>query len=321
MPRPRVCVIGSLNMDLVIRTPRFARAGETILGGPFATYPGGKGANQAVAAARLGAEVSFVGCVGDDAYGSEFRRVLQGEGINVTHLITRATVRTGVGVIVIDAQGQNSIVVALGANLALTPADIDRAMPMIQQADVVMLQLEIPLEANQRVLARNEECRAKIMLNAAPAQQVPSDLLRALDVLLMNEVEARALCSHVHGHVPNEMLIATVSCGGQTVKVLTLAERGSMTCFHGDHIQNHPAFRVQAVDSVGAGDCFCGALAVKIAEDRHWLDRGDFTDGMRFASAAAAITVTRHGAIPSLPTRSEVDQFLRERGFRSYAIS
>jgi ribokinase len=321
MPRPRVCVIGSLNMDLVIRTPRFAQAGETILGGPFATYPGGKGANQAVAAARLGADVSFVGCVGDDAYGAEFRRVLQSEGIDVTHLTVRKGVNTGVGVIVIDAQGQNSIVVALGANMALTPTDIDAALPVIQNSDVVMLQLEVPLETNARVIERAEDLRGRIMLNAAPAQPVPSDLLRALDVLLMNEVEARAMCFHVHGQVSEEVLIEAVSCGGQTVKVLTLAERGSMTCFHGDHIQNHPAFRVQAVDSVGAGDCFCGALAVKIAEDRHWLDRGDFTDGMRFASAAAAITVTRHGAIPSLPTRSEVDQFLRERGFRSYAIS
>lgn len=135
MARPRICVIGSLNMDLVVRTPRFAQPGETILGGPFATYPGGKGANQAVAAARLGADVSFVGCVGDDAYGEEFHRVLRTEGIDVTHLRTRPGVATGVGVIAIDERGQNSIIVALGANLALTPADVDAAMEVIRAAE------------------------------------------------------------------------------------------------------------------------------------------------------------------------------------------
>lgn len=311
MSRPRICVVGSLNMDLVVRTPRFAKPGETVCGGPFATYPGGKGANQAVAAARLGADVSFVGCVGDDAHGSEFRRVLSAEGIDVTHLQSRSGMATGVGVIAIDEQSQNSIIVALGANLALAAADIDAAMPMIREADVVMLQLEIPLETNAHVLRRSDEFKARIMLNAAPAQRVPEEMLRHVDVLVMNEVEARVLCLHASGRVPDDVLIETVPCGGETVKILTLAERGSMTCFGGDHLQEHPAFAVTPVDSVGAGDCFCGALAMMVAQDRYWLDSEGFSRSIRFASAAAAITVTRHGAIPSMPTRAEVEAFMR----------
>jgi ribokinase len=312
MPRPRICVIGSLNMDLVVRTPRFARPGETILGGPFATYPGGKGANQAVAAARLGAEVSFVGCVGDDAYGAEFRRVLQSEGIDISHLTTKRDIATGVGMIAIDERGQNSIIVALGANLALTAADIDAAMPLIRAADVVMLQLEIPLETNAHVLHRSGEFKASIMLNAAPAQPVPPELLRSVDILVVNEIEAIAQTTPSHGHMPGDSLIAALPHGNGIVRVLTLAERGCITCEGGDDTEVHPAFEVDTVDTVGAGDCFCGALAVSLAEGAD--GGGDLAQPIRFASAAAAIAVTRHGAIPSLPSRHEVVQFLLARG-------
>lgn len=300
-------------MDLVVRTPRFAQPGETILGGPFATYPGGKGANQAVAAARLGAEVSFVGCVGHDAYGSEFRRMLENEGIDVSHLVVRPDVATGVGFIVIDAHGQNSIVVALGANLALTPEDVDAAMPASQAADIVMLQLEIPPETNRRVLERSDEFKAKIMLNAAPAQRVPSDMLERVDVLVMNEVEARALVTHAHGRVPHDVLIEAVPCGGETMKVLTLAEKGAMTCIQGDRLQHHPPFAVEAMDTVGAGDAFCGALAVAMTENPAAIDSEDLSGIVRFASAAGALAVTRHGAIPSLPTRLQVQELLRQQ--------
>ena len=312
MHRPKICVIGSLNMDLVIRTPRFALAGETILGGPFATYPGGKGANQAVAAARLGADVSFVGAVGDDSYGEEFRRVLRAEGVDCTHLITKPGIATGVAVIVIDERGQNSIVVALGANLMLSPADIDQAMELIRAVDIVMLQLEIALPTIEHVMRRRGDFRARIMLNTAPAQRVPREVLAAADVLVFNEVEAKSLCTHASSDVPDPILIEAVSCGGQTIKVLTLAERGCMTCVEGDHLRDHPAFDVQAVDTVGAGDCFSGALALALAGRNAIDSETDLAHAIRFANAAGAIAVTRHGAIPSLPTRAEVDALLRK---------
>lgn len=309
MARPRICVIGSLNMDLVVRTPRFAQPGETILGGPFATYPGGKGANQAVAAARLGADVSFVGCVGEDAYGEEFRRVLQFEGIDVTHLQTKKDVATGVGVIAIDERGQNSIIVALGANLALTPADVDAAMEVIQAADVVMLQLEIPMETNAHVLARGEEFKAAIMLNAAPAQRVADAILEEVDVLIFNEVEGAAIASQTGKQPSKDDLIQHVPYGGNAIKVMTLGDCGAVSCTAGDTIEDYPAFQVATVDTVGAGDCFCGALAVALAEDP--LAEVRLADAIRFASAAAALSVTRHGAIPSMPKRVEVEVFLR----------
>jgi ribokinase len=312
MRRPKVCVIGSLNMDLVIRTPRFAEAGETIMGGPFATYPGGKGANQAVAAARLGAQVSFVGAVGDDPYAAEFRRVLEAEGVDCSHIFTKPGEATGVAVIVSNPQNQNSIVVALGANLALTAADVDAAMPVIREADVIMLQLEIPLPTVEHVLGRREEFQATIMLNAAPAQRVAHEVLEQVDVLVFNEVEGKALCTPASGSVSERILLKAVPCGSQTTKVLTLAERGCMTCIEGS-VQVFPAFNVEALDTVGAGDAFCGALAVALAGRNVPPAEQELPKALQFASAAGALAVTRHGAIPSLPTRAELEAFLRTR--------
>ena len=312
--RPKIVVIGSINMDLVVRAPRLPDAGETILGGPFETHPGGKGANQAVAAARLGGDVSFVGRVGDDSWGESLRDGLARVGIDISHLHISQNESSGVALITVDDRGENTIVVAPGANARVSRDDVDAAIDTIREADVILMQLETPVETIEHVIARSEEFGATAILNAAPAERLGGELLRPLDVLIVNEHEARIMTGARRDQGGGELIsILGPLVGGQTITIMTRGEAGSLACVMNDHISEYPAFEADAVDSVAAGDAFCGALAVALAPHGADVSDDDLKDAIRFASAAGAIACTRRGARPSLPTRAEVASFLRDR--------
>jgi ribokinase len=304
-----IVVVGSLNMDLVVRIPKIPRPGETLLGGVYRTFPGGKGANQAVAAARLGAHVTIIGCVGDDAFGREMRAILAKEGIDITHVLVHPDEATGVALIQVDAQGQNSIAVASGANFRLTSANVEKAMQMFDGFDALVMPLETPLETIYTAARIASRKGVKVLLNPAPAQVLKKDLLELVDVLLPNEYEIALMTG-----IPLQS-VADIRCAAKKLLslgvknlVVTLGGQGALF-FDGRTNQETliPICPVQAVDTTAAGDCFVGALAVGLCEGK------SLPAAAGFASAAAALSVTRVGAQSSLPRREEVEQFMRER--------
>lgn len=303
-----VIVVGSLNMDLVVRMPQIPRPGETLLGGVFKTFPGGKGANQAVAAARLGAHVTMIGCVGGDAFGQEMRDTLTAEGIDTTHVLVHPESATGVALIQVDAKGQNSIAVASGANFQLTSADVEKAMQAIENFDVLVMPLETPLETIYTAAKIASQRGTKVLLNPAPAQMLKPDLLELVDVLLPNEYEAALMTGSPSLQSAADVRSAAEKLLSLGVKnlMVTMGSQGAML-FDGQMESNISACPVQAVDTTAAGDCFVGALAVGLCEGKSLLSAAEF------ASAASAISVTRDGAQPSLPRREEVLQFMNKR--------
>jgi ribokinase len=306
-----VCVIGSCVADLVVRAPRLPEPGETLLGGPFAVYPGGKGANQAVAAARMGAAVAFFGCIGGDDNGRMLRAALEAEGMDLGGLLVRSDVATGVGVITVGEDGENAIVQAPGANMTLTPSDLERARTAIGAADVLVLQLETPLETVERAARLARNAGTTVILNAAPVRALPAELLADVDVLVVNEVEAAAVGGS--GSDDPEALVRSLSPTGIGTLVVTAGKRGAWYLRgrdEGGHVQ---PFEVEAVDTVGAGDAFVGALAARYAAHQAGggVDAMGLLDALTWAGAAGALAVTKSGAIPSLPRRADVVALLK----------
>ncbi len=303
MAQPRVIVVGSSNTDLIVRAGRLPLPGETVLGGDLTTAAGGKGANQAVAAARLGAHVAFVARVGQDLFGQQALEGFRREGLDLQYVWQDPEAPSGVALIVVGPGGENIIAVAPGANRNLTPADIEAAQPAIAQARVMVLQLEIPLHT---VLAAAKAARAAgltVILNPAPAEVLPSPLYESVDVLTPNEHEA-ALLTGIAPDQPEAAAQALLGRGLRTVLV-TLGEAGVLVARKGQPPRRLPAFPVTALDATAAGDAFNGGLAAALAS-------GDDLDAaVRYAQAAAAIAVTRAGAQPSLPRAEEVEAFLR----------
>ena len=296
---PRIAVLGSLNMDLVARAPRFLRPGETLLGHSFHTAPGGKGANQAVAARRLGAHVAMIGRVGDDAFGQALREGLEAEGLDVRHVDVTPSVSTGVALITVDDCGENTIIVVPGANGLVSMADVARAGPVVAQADVLLLQLEVPLPAVRDAARRARESGVAVILNAAPARPVDAGLLSLIDYLIVNETEAAEMAS-VDAGAP-EIAARTLQDMGAHDVVVTLGAAGALLVAAGGATTSVPAFDVACVDTTAAGDAFVGAFAVALAE-------GLTPDAaLRVGNAAGALAVTSAGAQPSLPTRAAVD--------------
>lgn len=296
--RPRIAVVGSLNMDLVAWAPRRPERGESLAGTRFATYLGGKGFNQAVAAARLGADVTMVGRVGQDDFGAAFLAGLKRAGVDARHVGRDANRCTGVGLPLVEPDGANSIVVVLGANLALVAENVDAAIEAIATADVLMLQLEVPQETSLHAARIARAAGATVLLNPAPAQPILPDLLRASDWLTPNEVEARMLTG-AGASSPAASARSLLDRGARRVLV-TLGAAGCLHVSAQEEIAC-PAYPVQAVDTTAAGDAFCAGLAVALAEGR------DAAAAMRFANAAGALAVTIAGAGPSLPERAAVD--------------
>lgn len=299
--RGSICVVGSVNADLVVRVAALPRPGETVLGGTFASLRGGKGANQAVAAARAGAATTLVARVGEDALGAAAREAFAAEGIDVTHVRSTAGGATGVALILVDARGENSIAVAGGANDRLGVDDIERARGAIEAADVLLVQLEVPTEAVARAVAIARAARRTVILNPAPARPLPAGLLAAVDVLTPNETEAESLAGSSGADA--ESLCRSLLADGCGAVVLTRGAAGALVATP-DGTEAIPAFPVTAIDTVAAGDVFSACLATALSEG------ADLPSAARFAAAGAAISVTREGAQTSAPHRTEIDRLL-----------
>jgi len=295
-----IVVVGSLNMDVVLDVERVPGPGETLSGRSLKLIPGGKGANQAVAAARSGGRVAMVGRVGSDEFGAQLRKGLAADGIALDHLGIDDSTGTGVALIMVDAAAQNRIVIVPGANGTMSPAQVDSAAPLIGSAELVLLQLEIPLQAVLRVVEHAAQAGTKILLNPAPAQRLPTELLARVDYLIPNETEAALLTGVdvIDAQTAEKAARALQACGARNVLV-TLGSRGVLIA-DAQGARHYMPPRVQAVDTTAAGDTFIGAFAVGLSEGMP-LD-----DAAKFAMRAASLSVTRVGAQTSIPYRSEI---------------
>jgi ribokinase len=300
----QLVVIGSSNTDMIVQVPRIPLPGETILGGQFQTAPGGKGANQAVAAARAGADVSLLACVGDDSFGREALAGFARDGIGCEHVVIDSTAPSGVAQIFVAADGENSIGVASGANACLTPAHIEQAAATIESANTMLLQLEIPLETVMRAAEIGAAAGCRVILNPAPALELPAELYPLLRIISPNETEAELLTGIA---VRDESSAATAAASlhdrGVDTVLITLGAAGVFLST-GASGKIVPAHAVDVVDTTAAGDVFNGNLAAALCRDLQ------LEDALAYAQAAAALSVQRLGAQPSAPTRSAIDAFL-----------
>ena len=303
---PHIVVVGSLNMDLVVEVPTIPLPGETVLGKNFATFPGGKGANQAVAAARLGALVSLIGRVGQDAFGDQLLASAQADGINVSHVGRDESAATGVAMIVVDDKGQNSIAVASGANFCLTADHVREAWGALEEIDILVMPLETPLETIATAVDLAHQSGVTVVLNPAPAQLLPEQILAKIDVLVPNEPETAQLTNMSIGTADEreESANQLLALGVGNV-VLTLGSHGALVLDgKTKRFTDVPANQVEVVDTTAAGDAFVAALAVGLGEGK------SLTEAAKFANAVGALAVTKLGAQPSLPLRDEVEGFL-----------
>ena len=300
----RVVVVGSSNTDLNVLCPELPGRGQTVLGGELYTAAGGKGANQAVAAARAGASVAFVAAVGADDFGRAAVAGFRRDGIDTRHVAVKKRTPSGVALILVEESGENLIAVAPGANAGLRVADVDRAASVIRRAGALLLQLEIPLATVRRAASVARKAGVPVILNPAPmpARPLPKALLRDVDYLVPNESELLRLTGKRSARSAARELFAL----GVRALVITLGAKGARIVTP-DGSADVPSVRVRAVDAVGAGDCFCGYLAAALA------DGTDLAGAARAACVAAALSVTRRGAQPSMPKRGEVRRLLRER--------
>ncbi len=299
-------VVGSSNTDMIMQMDHIPRPGETIIGGEFSMAAGGKGANQAVAAARAGGLVTFVARVGKDLFGEQAIQGFLRDGINVDYIVHDKKAASGVALIFVAADGENSIGVASGANGRLTPADIEAARPAIEAADALIMQLETPLETVAAAAKIAVDAGVRVILDPAPAQPLGDDLLKRVSILTPNESEAEILTGiKVDDEAGAAKAADALQAKGVGTVLITLGSRGTYIAT-ADTRKMVPAFKVKAVDTTAAGDVFNGSLAVALAEEK------PLTEAIRFANAAAAISVTRLGAQPSAPKRPEIDKFLKE---------
>lgn len=305
---PRIVVVGSINMDLVIRTAHLPVPGETILGeSGYQTYPGGKGANQAVASAKLGAQTTMLGAVGQDAFGDELIANLQTHRIQTDALVRKTNTNSGVALIGIDeSNGENFIIVAGGANRSLSPEDIQYAKSVIQSADILICQLEIPIESVHTALTIAKENHVTTVLNAAPVCELSDGLLSLVDFLIVNETEAVQL-SHYSISELEDVEQASAILLGKGVKcvVLTMGAKGA-NVVDANHRIYVPTFPVKAIDTVGAGDAFVGAFSIAIAQGK------PLADALKFSNAVGALATTKPGAQSGMPSHDEVQAFLRK---------
>ncbi len=307
---PEIIVVGSLNADLVVRVDRFPAPGETLRGDRFDIFPGGKGGNQAAAAARLGGRVAMVGQVGGDAQGTWLRTSLESAGVDVSRVGTDDGVSSGVALITTDAAGQNHIVVVPGANGTFTPERLAPAVTWLRRASVVLLQLEIPMATVERAAAEACSAGATVVLDPAPAADVPNQLLALATLVTPNESELALLASALvlPGPTPDEDVhrrATRLLDRGAVAVLVKLGARGARLVTRSG-CAAWPAFPADVVDSTAAGDAFNGALAVALAEG------ATRADAIRFACAAGALSVTRSGAQPSMPTRDRVEHLIQK---------
>jgi len=298
--KPKIVVVGSSNMDLVVKSPRIPAIGETILGGDFIMVPGGKGANQAVAAAKLGAEVYFIAKLSDDVFGEQSLNNLRKEGVNTKYVTQTQEAPSGVALIMVDEGGNNVIVVAPGANQKLFPEDVKEAESSIASSGALVAQLEVPLETVEFAAQLANNFNVPFILDPAPAQKLSSELLRMVDVLTPNETEAQILTGvevtdEDSARAASENLLEH----GVKAVILTMGAKGFLLADN-DRMEFVPAIKVDAVDATAAGDAFTGSLAVGLAGGQ------TLYDAALFANNVAALSVTKMGAQSSMPTREAV---------------
>lgn len=304
----KLAVLGSINADHILNLAHFPRPGETVIGKQYQIAFGGKGANQAVAAGRSGADISFIACVGNDDTGERIRRQLADDCIDVNPVAVVEGESTGVALIFVNGEGENTIGIYAGANAALTPERVKQHQQVIADADALLMQLESPLDSVLAAARIAHQNQTRVILNPAPATALSDELLSLVDMITPNETEAQILTGVVVKNDEDAANAAAVlHAKGIDSVLITLGSRGVWLSEQGCG-QRIPGFRVEAVDTIAAGDTFNGALIAALLEQR------SMAESVRFAHAAAAIAVTRHGAQPSVPWREEIDRFLQSQG-------
>jgi ribokinase len=300
-----VLVVGSTNVDFLIKSDKIPSVGETVTGGVFMQNFGGKGANQAVGSARAGGDVTFVTCLGEDLYADELLRSFKKDGIDTRYVFRDRESATGSALILLDKAGNNCIAVAPGSNYKLTPAHIDQTQDAFQKAEIIVLQMELSWETTFHVFEMSKRLGKKVLFNLAPAMSFDKGVLRNVYAFVVNEIEA-SMVTGMKVETDDEIQKAAgalLDLGPQVV-IITLGINGSFIA-SAEFRQYVPAFQVKAVDTTAAGDVYCGSLAVALVEGKK------LADAVRFAGAAAAISVTRLGAQPSAPRREEIEDFMR----------
>jgi ribokinase len=303
-----IIVFGSINMDLVAKTPRLPVAGETLKGYEFFTTAGGKGANQAVAASRLGIPTHMVGRVGNDDFGRQLLAGLQAAGVQTDAVLVDEATSSGVAVITVDDAGENNIIIIAGANGRLNETDLERLSSRLSGAAALLMQLEIPLSTVKLAAQAAQSAGVPVILDPAPTQDIPAELYSVVDIITPNQWEASQLVGFpVDGQEAAAQASAVLRQRGVGTAIVKLGDRG-VFCATTEETFFVPAFPVQAVDTVAAGDAFNGALAVALAEGR------SLREAVVWGAAAGAISATKAGAQPSLPDRKTLEAFLKERG-------
>ncbi|MFV8451529.1 ribokinase [Vibrio campbellii] len=303
----KLVVLGSVNADHVLQVPSFPRPGETLHGRNYQVIPGGKGANQAVAAARLNADIGFIACVGDDSFGINIRENFKMDGIDITGVKMQPNCPTGIAMIQVADSGENSICISAEANAKLTAEAIEPDLERIRQADYLLMQLETPMGGIEKAARIAKDAKTNVILNPAPARELSDELLSCIDVITPNETEAEVLTGVTVTDDDSAQEAANIlHSKGIEIVMITLGAKGVWLSQNGRG-QIIPGFRVEATDTTAAGDTFNGALVTGLLEDL------PLESAIKFAHAAAAISVTRFGAQTSIPTRKEVEEFLEQQ--------
>jgi ribokinase len=305
MSKNKILVIGSSNTDLIAKVKNFPLAGETIEGLAYLQAMGGKGANQAIAAHRLGGDVSFITCLSDDANGQNTLKYYIKEGLNISSSLIVKGASSGTAMIFVDEKGENCIVITPGANNMLTSDYISKVESCIVNAEIVVLQMEIPYDTIKTVCCLAKKHNKTVILNVAPARKLDEDILKKVDILVVNETEAEKITGEEIEVIGEKAIIAKLIKMGPSTVLLTLGKEGCVIKNEQVEIRKE-AFIVDALDTTAAGDTFCGAVAARLSKGENW------DDVLKFASAASALCVTRMGAQPSIPTEKEVFLFLKE---------
>lgn len=308
METAKLVVLGSINADHILNIKQFPQPGETVIGQQYKVAFGGKGANQAVAAGRSGADIAFIACVGADDMGERIRQQLVTDRIDTQPIEAIADSTTGVALIFVNAEGENVIGIDAGANAAVTPDYLDRHKQKVIDADALLMQLESPLETVIAAAKLAKQHQTQVILNPAPACELPDELLAMIDMITPNETEAQRLTGiAVNNDADADRAAQILHEKGIGCVIITLGSRGVWLSENGKG-KLVPGFKVKAVDTIAAGDTFNGALVTALLEGKQ------MSDAVRFAHAAAAIAVTRPGAQPSVPWREEIDAFLQQQG-------
>ncbi|MDE9435844.1 ribokinase [Xenorhabdus bovienii] len=308
MSMAKLAVMGSINADHILNLESFPQPGETVMGKQYQVAFGGKGANQAVAAGRCGADITFIACVGQDDIGERVRQQLVKDNINTSAIGVIEGETTGVALIFVNQQGENVIGISAGANGALTSEYFHHHEQVVKEADILLLQLETPLETVQLAAETARKHNTKVILNPAPAQKLSEQLLSLVDIITPNETEAEYLTGiAVKDDVGAEKAAQDLHNKGIEIVIITLGSRGVWLSENGKQGKIVPGFKVKAIDTIAAGDTFNGALVTGLLEGK------EIVSAIRFAHAAAAIAVTRQGAQPAVPWRREIDAFLAEQ--------